>query len=1204
MFKRKILIVSMSYVLMAPAVSYSDSYMSAYTTSFSVENDILDRMEDYIEKSLDFDPVPVSALFNLNSNGGPKDDGTSLLNVSWDPTVSSAILESYSGFNTPFLFSNTISGTHAITPNELGILGEKEGEKFIVWARNPFFSIMEGDDHNDEFNTLVKNSVDYLINSDSPTVVISNTNNPNFRAIKSWFSDNYDNSNIINGASEVLDIRPDIWVISNNDDNIDSSEVLPQVQKALSMGIPVMYVYRGGATVPNTGLGYGLLDYFDIRFHGVNSNLNAQAQGFNILDLQAREEHIYARDTARKVELVSNVINDNFTFDLALCVPGNSCNNLQSYLDEFSRPVQSVREYFERADRAKLDLYADSRFEFERLLIELADYYRTQLSFPMDKVTTPRSDFLQAQFSDAIVYHMRNFTTVPSDLGNISRTNFDHVSPKVINVSIPYRLGMRSTGAYALPGTTFSVTRTDSDESIETKVKINTVRRTATRYYNQNGYQRPATVTSSEIPLAVGETIELTSPFGGPIQVVVESQSANIGDEVSFRFNHVGQHPRYVYGEDSSAFMSELLKGDYDWVELVTPGFELHSKYNQMLESIAHYDSVEDLAEHTVSYFYELSHQYAGDMNDLIPIRKDLDDWISSNNFEYVPRERVTHANIDLAACGSGCSGNPYDTSTKFDPLAKSIHLHEYGHGREKSALRIDGMNVHASTLLYNNYVQNQHYIKTGIEPRCDNLHFEPLFEEMVIANQSDDPFGHMNKIVKKGSAGDGTTILHHMMLLTNKFSSPNIDGWLVVPKIHVMDHMRAKGLASDEAWEKGKYNLGLSLYTRSEASKMSNNDFLLTSISKIANQDFIPVFDMWGVPTSNLARQNVLNQGYGSFEPEYYRVFTTDYCKTMDFDTVATDGSERYTPTDNDFGRNLAYRTQAQYIRWGETSEPNSLSRITDGNLNTLYTSHHTTKVGFQINLDGLFDISQVLITGDAGYSESFNDAYIEFINEYGYVEYTSGLFSLEDASEDFVWSLPGTDHLGIANGIKTLRIMTNNHESTTGIGLRQIAVYGDEFVDSDTPEIQHPIEPPKLYPVNVALNKPVASSVSTNQNLGLVVNGSSDSVLVVKRESAERVRLTLDLESDTLVDTVRVINTDRHYSHRIDGTYVELYDEHWNVLWQSDFLYRANGVVHEFDELYVPEARYLVFFGPEDKHIELAEIEVIERQDIGEER
>ena len=378
---------------------------------------------------------------------------------------------------------------------------------------------------------------------------------------------------------------------------------------------------------------------------------------------------------------------------------------------EFYPGANKVREVMTLLDESKVNLFQSSDSRLYRLLALLGDSYRREVVFPMDMNATNANVFLKSLFADHAVYNYRTLNRVQADMRNFSRSNFSHITPVTKTVTMTSRQNFRAAGVYALPGKTVRVTRNDNS-STTTKVFVNSLRSGSTHEYEAWGYKRPKFLESAHVPIKSGETITLTSPYGGPIQIDFGTNDQS----VSFTFEQVGEHPFWDDTSDNADFTAKLAKGDYDWAEFVTPAFEIHSTLEKMRESAADArwgGTLEGFAAATMRYIHNFPHVLAGFQGPNIDVVPEIHNFATANGFSIENLDLVKHMNADQATCGSGCSGNPYDAYWAFEPIGHG-DIHEMGHGLEKSRFRLEGWNYHASTNPYSYYSKTQYYKTTG----------------------------------------------------------------------------------------------------------------------------------------------------------------------------------------------------------------------------------------------------------------------------------------------------------------------------------------------------------------------------------------------------------------------------------------------------------------------------------------------------------
>ncbi len=124
------------------------------------------------------------------------------------------------------------------------------------------------------------------------------------------------------------------------------------------------------------------------------------------------------------------------------------------------------------------------------LLVLIADRFRQNIHFPLDKGNAGNLDFMKSYYADHVVYTYRKVNPLQPDMGNFSRSDFSHITPTTRTVNLTSRRKFRATGAYALPGQTFRVTRLDNS-NVTVKVFINTLRSRVTHHWDYYGYKRP-----------------------------------------------------------------------------------------------------------------------------------------------------------------------------------------------------------------------------------------------------------------------------------------------------------------------------------------------------------------------------------------------------------------------------------------------------------------------------------------------------------------------------------------------------------------------------------------------------------------------------------------------------------------------------------------------------------------------------------------
>lgn len=571
-------------------------------------------------------------------------------------------------------------------------------------------------------------------------------------------------------------------------------------------------------------------------------------------------------------------------FNLANCA--SSCD--ANFNDEYRPALNTIRAQLQSLDRQHLDMFSQNNYQLYKLITLLGDSYRSQITYPMDVATSETMDFLKAMFADYTVYNFREVNPVPADLGNFSRTDFSHITPTNKIVNLISKQGFRSTGVYALPGQTVTVSRMDSSD-VKTWVFINTQRSGSTHEYADNGYNRPKYLQSTHVEVKPGETIKFTSPYGGPMQV-----KFNKGERsTQFNITNIGLHPYWRNDMDGGHFMQQLADSEFDWAELATPHFEVHSRLDKMKTTMAKeplWDTPVKMSEAIMTHVHNYPHLLAGFKGPNIDSVNEITEFAASQGWEIDAIDTVKHMNADQPTCGSGCSGNPYDASWSFSPTGHG-DIHELGHGLEKGRLRFDGHDGHASTNPYSYYTKSRGFKESGKLPSCQGLSIQKGFDLLQASMNQADPFAYMQE-AKLTSWSDGMATMLQMMIAAQKNGALQ-DGWHLLARLHILlrEFERAKG--SEEIWLQKRAQLGFSQFSLDAAKGISNNDFLLIAMSYSTRLDYRQLYQMWGLATSQAAQDQIAEFNFTVIAKQIYVYNPGDYCLGLDLQSIPVDGNQ-----------------------------------------------------------------------------------------------------------------------------------------------------------------------------------------------------------------------------------------------------------------------------------------------------------------------
>ncbi|CAM3757663.1 ImpA family metalloprotease [Parendozoicomonas haliclonae] len=825
----------------------------------------------------------INRLFQLNDDGTANNN--SLTSITWDVTWDAPIMAPTFGKNRTFLHANG-SNKESFDPSTsgtLGIVGEDGDSRYIalssspmrIWKRYP-------DAINDQTHSLTINSINWLAGpadqADEPRkIVIANLPEsyyfPDQSSTREWLDEympgkfTYNDATVcdnealyscLDGAS--LLIHSSVGEISDDWKNA--------IARAQSEDIGILYIHTDGG---QTTVGQHMFEELDLSYVGDNYWQQLVLKEFDITNLGYQ-----LPDNLQKIVALLDTARTPGSIDFSRC-DGSDCSPIADINAKFFDGLSALQGELRRLDREAGSLFTSANDDYAvwRWLILLADYYRGQTSYPLDKVKDSEA-FIKAAFSDAGVYQSRSTNTVPADLGNFSRTDFSHITPVTKTINLISKSNFRSTGVYVLPGQEVTIRRTDNSDVVVSAF-VNSVRDGATHWLDVDGYKRPRYLWGQSFPLVTGESVSFTSPYGGPLQLSFDRNH----EPVTIEVRNVGEHPYWNGPEDDDAFAAALEAGHYDWAELATDGFEVHSKLDKMQASMSNWNnSASDLAAATELYMSNLPHALAGFRGERIEVFDEVHDFAGDKDLTIDLIDMVKHMNADQATCGYGCSGNPYDAYWDFDPLGHG-DIHELGHGLEKGRFRFTGWEGHSTTNFYSYFSKYNSWKREQRNPSCQALPFRTLFDWLQTAQDADDPVATMADN-DDGGWSYGTAIYIQMMMAAQDQAGLQ-DGWMLLPRLHILEREFYRATRSDEAWAEMKDRLGFGSYTREQANALPQNDWPTIALSVVTGRDMTNYLETWGLVSSVKAKEQVTALSLPAMSPIFYTADGSDFCYGLD---------------------------------------------------------------------------------------------------------------------------------------------------------------------------------------------------------------------------------------------------------------------------------------------------------------------------------
>ncbi len=875
------------------ANAVEDALNSGIVTKVTAE-ELIQAARDEIE-SLSTEDSLLKALY--------KDES-----ISYDPSNHSQLINIYGDAHkiSPILYGNN--------GQVLAAAGKKKNSRFAAFGAAPMEHFQDG--NNLSYEPQFKRLLSWLITDNTEANLSNKTIGLSFTLsdtsdIKSWIASNYPTWTI----QECDSTTPDFSTCYNNVDLIitgwqtDESNtqiVRTKLEEVVNTGTPVLYLHTWYESYNSVAHSIAELFEFSLPYGGNYwTKDKVDMESIEVMLSALFQTSYYGSIDTMLAHFQSN----DYAFDWNQCKNGgdvgsqyDDCSDVIGLDSEFQEGASTTRSILTGLDSSKNKVFTASDYHLQKLLALIGDKFRQDVIYPMDKVTTDDNEFMRSFYADHAVYNYRSINPMQADMGNFSRSDFSHITPIIKTVNLISKKNFRSAGAYALAGQTVKVTRNDNSD-VTVKVFINTLRSGATHQYERHtasdkGYVRPKYLQTPYFELKKDETIELTSPYGGTLQLHFSTNDLPI----EVKFENVGEHAYWTSSADDASFTQKLNAGEFDWAEVVTSGFEVHSKLDKMQESVADekWGTAEALASATERYMSNYPHVLAGFQGPGIDEVAEIHDFATTNSLTINNLDLVKHMNADQAACGYGCSGNPYDAYWSFDPIGHG-DVHELGHGLEKFCFMFEGFERHAITNPYSYYTKSKYNENTdGGDPDCQNLPFKEVFEKLQasVGESNSTAYLKTNLWDTSGWSQQFMVTLQAMMH-TQKIGKLN-NGWHLLSRLHILEREISR---ADDDWDANRASLGFSNYSLDEFKAMRNNDWLLVSFSFASGLDFRDYLTMMGIEYSQKASDQVASFSYDAVPRKFFVSTSNGYCKSdgtygayLDKDLLDVDGTTEYS--------------------------------------------------------------------------------------------------------------------------------------------------------------------------------------------------------------------------------------------------------------------------------------------------------------------
>lgn len=807
-------------------------------------------------------------LLGLNAAGELTDQSFDNINWGLHPVDTSRLTPTF-GRSAPFLRAIGRLGARDI-PQTVSVLGRHLSGRFMVFGNNPLSGTF---DDTDDRHLLMKRSL-YWLSDTVPgrelNIMIAHVKgdreNDQSR-MKDWLDGafgtdvDYNQDGACNGLrfQACLADSPDLMIIYQNvNTDLEADTLLGMIEEALANGIGILHVHRQ-TQGHRTAFGGRLLNLFGVTENGsvVHSARVSGAQPLGDL-LNWRPGFVQSA-----MRLIDGITDQSYAYDLSVCSGPIQCNENTAFHTEAYRDIANLQNFL--LDMARRDVTpfpANDTNRFIGALLLAGDYFRSQTAYPMPKQTTPSSEIVRALFGGVANLITRDFVPAAPDMGRYSRSDFDDSAKGDHTVSVPSRNPFTTTGVYALPGETVTVTRRDGSPQT-VRLQIQSIPSAANQpFFTVDGinHTQPAFLNSTQIALEPRGTVQFTSPYGGPIHLYSGSNT----DIYELAFENVGRHPVWRGPQDTDAFLIDLAANVYNWAELVAANFQVHATLDQMrviLNTPPYTNAPSTLAAHADAYLHDWPRWLIGQQGPGIRENADLRSYVDGRVYSYESWGEGRHYYSDGVACSEVCRGNPYQAARPFNPIGDA----------DLTLMAETIAEGHHQILTIAHSLYRYRTDTNAPTSNCPALPHRTLYEQIRAGQMSED----------KLQTDDAKAAL--IIQLAAALENQNIfgDGWILLPRLNTNERIFRE--AAPNYWGTSGAPIGYHGLLKTEANQLSLSDRWLIDLSWSAQRDLTPYLEMWGLTPSDRVREIVANYGFDPIQPLYYALDDTGHCEGLD---------------------------------------------------------------------------------------------------------------------------------------------------------------------------------------------------------------------------------------------------------------------------------------------------------------------------------
>ena len=644
-----------------------------------------------------------------------------------------------------------------------------------------------------------------------------------------------------------------------------------------------------------------------------------------------------------KIGGLINILNSSSvkSYDWSACSETNECTLPSSFTEDLVKPTDFLKSSLDDINIKGQNLFAPEFYNKTlQLLVIWADTYRKSIKYPIDKMKDP-AKFQAAYVADALVAYVRPSGSNQTDLGTLLSPAASQLAGsseyETVTVSLPGKDGFTSVGRFALPGQALSFLLPNPPAEGTFSVFLNTAGAGNTKLFDaitnlndRKGYRRPRFPRSPEFKIA-GTEFTIVSPYGGLVELGFSQ--ANVST-VDLKIKGAVKQPFYDTTQgtaDTNAFFSDFKASKLGWLEIKTPGLEIHSlisKANELLQPAAndapttvypnaskpYYSKAEGILmdkylDETKRFVMEDAYRLAGFQTRGLTLNNGVTRFCNDHNWDCVSTTIhkppvVQHYHIDEQAnCGWMCSGNPITSGGGFEPRGWG-ESHELGHNLQKFKIYDDKSGEVSNNIfpLHKKWRMRMELARTAIG-YSNELEDTQVVFDMLKSSFKDSSLSADQKVAQARSdlwsnaayAAQNRLRLYFYLqwplIYAEKLKAQNPSmtdaeaveaGWDVFTLLYL--NSRQVEVASETNWPVVKGNLGFGSYSSKPATSSAavgtdfpHHDYMLVVLSLITGQDQTPIFDFWGIKTTQAGKSQVAAMNLSPQPVKFYATRCAD---------------------------------------------------------------------------------------------------------------------------------------------------------------------------------------------------------------------------------------------------------------------------------------------------------------------------------------